>query len=123
MQFYILSLIIGMLISIMSVINTEVSLLTSNEISIFLNQSVSLIILTLIISTNKNNKTINPVKKKAKLRYWFGGCFGLIIISSLNYSIPRLGVILSMSSLLFGQSLMAVLLDFIGFMKIVKKKY
>ena len=122
MQFYLLSLLIGILLSSMSVINTEVSLITTNEISILLNQSIALIILTLILSTNRNNKVINPPKKKAKLRYWFGGCFGLFIISSINYAIPLIGVILSVSCVIFGQGAMALILDCIGFMGIEKKK-
>lgn len=119
---YILAFISGAVISVMVVCNTELGLRTSNNVSIAVNQFVGILTLTAIMVAGRGNKTINPTRQSAPLWRWFGGLFGLFILTINYFSVKEIGATISMASAVLGQCIMGVVFDLTGFMGMEKRK-
>lgn len=119
---YILAFISGAVISVMVVCNTELGLRTSNNVSIAVNQFVGILTLTAIMVAGRGNKTINPTRQSAPLWRWFGGLFGLFILTINYFSVKEIGATISMASTVLGQCIMGVVFDLTGFMGMEKRK-
>lgn len=114
---YLVSFITGAIISVMVTFNTESGRLTSSEVSLIINQIVGIITLSLIMVAGRNSATINPPREDIKwYNHYFGGLFGVCIIS-LNYiSVVGSGATVAMAGAVFGQSLTGLVFDMTGLM-------
>ena len=113
--YYIISFITGAVISIMVTFNTEAGRITSSEVSLIVNQIVGIITLEAIMLLARKNEVVNPPRKTVKwTRHYFGGLFGVAIIS-LNYiSVTGAGATIAMAGAVFGQSLSGLIFDLTG---------
>ena len=118
---YSIAFLAGALISIMVVCNTELGLKTSNNISITMNQLVGIIALTIVMVCTKGNKSINPDRKPAPLWRWFGGLFGLAILTINYFAVSRAGTTIAMAAAVLGQCIMGLVFDLTGFMGMEKR--
>lgn len=106
----------------MVICNTEFGLLTTSETSLIINQIVGIVLLTIVLVAGRNNPRISPKRKSTKWYMWFGGFFGVGVITFNYYSVSNLGATLAMASAVFGQNATALLMDLTGFMGMTKQK-
>ena len=119
---YLMAFIIGAVISVMVVCNTELGLRTSNNISIATNQLVGIISLFVIMLCTRSSKTLNPPRQSAPLWRWFGGLFGLVILTINYFAVSRAGATIAMAAAVLGQCVMGFIFDVTGFMGMEKRK-
>lgn len=120
---YIISFLTGAVISVMVTFNTEAGKLTSSEVSLIINQIVGIMTLEAIMLLGRKSRLINPPKREVKwYRHYFGGLFGVAIIS-LNYiSVSGAGATIAMAGAVFGQSLSGLVFDMTGLMGMQKER-
>ena len=120
---YIISFLTGAVISVMVTFNTEAGKLTSSEVSLIINQIVGIMTLEAIMLLGRKSSLIKPPKREVKwYRHYFGGLFGVAIIS-LNYiSVSGAGATIAMAGAVFGQSLSGLIFDMTGLMGMQKEK-
>lgn len=120
---YIISFLTGAVISVMVTFNTEAGKLTSSEVSLMINQIVGIMTLEAIMLLGRKSSLINPPEREVKwYRHYFGGLFGVAIIS-LNYiSVSGAGATIAMAGAVFGQSLSGLIFDMTGLMGMQKEK-
>ena len=106
----------------MVVCNTELGLRTSNNISIATNQLVGIISLFVIMLCTRSSKTLNPPRQSAPLWRWFGGLFGLVILTINYFAVSRAGATIAMAAAVLGQCVMGFIFDVTGFMGMEKRK-
>ena len=104
----------GIVISVMVVANTRLGELTTNEVSMIVNQTIGVILTTLILLAGRKVETVNPPRRPSRWYMYFGGLFGVLIMIANFYSVLKVGAALAMAAAVFGQSLMGLLLDIFG---------
>lgn len=119
---YVVAFLVGAVISLMVVFNTKLGQSTTNEVSIFINQIVGIVTLTIIMVIGRKNPTINPVREKSAWWQWFGGLFGLLILTINYYSVSYTGTTIAMAAAVLGQCLMGLVFDITGWMGMSKQK-
>lgn len=116
-----ISFITGAIISVMVTFNTELGTLTTNEVSITINQIVGIITLTIVMLCFRKNETINPPRKQAPWYLWGGGIFGLVVITCNYFSVRGAGTTIAMASAVFGQCVAGLVFDLTGLMGMEKR--
>lgn len=119
---YFIAFMAGAVISAMVVCNTELGVKTSNNISIAVNQLVGIITLSVVMMITAKNKTINPPRQKAPLWRWFGGLFGLLILTINYFAVLKAGTTIAMAACVLGQCMMGVIFDLTGALGMEKRK-
>lgn len=119
---YLTAFITGSVISVMVVFNTEFGRLTSSEVSLIANQIVGILVLSAIILALPHNRLVNPERKKAPWYLFFGGLFGVFIISANYVGVTKTGATIAMAGAVFGQSLVGLVMDLTGFMGVSRRK-
>lgn len=119
---YLVAFMTGAVIAIMVVFNTEFGKLTSSEVSLIINQIVGIITLSLIMLVFKKSPAVNPQKKEARWYNYFGGLFGVFIISFNYLTVTGTNATIAMAGAVFGQSLMGLVFDMTGFMGVKKER-
>ena len=117
-----LAFLTGAVISVMVIFNTELGEATTNTASIIVNQAVGIITLSAFILVFRKNGAVNPERKKAPWYLWFGGLFGLVVITCNYFSVRAAGATVSMAAAVFGQCLMGAVLDITGWMWMERRK-
>lgn len=112
----------GTVISIMVIFNTELGQATSNSASILVNQAVGIITLSAIMVAFRKNRTVNPEHRKAPWYLWFGGLFGLVVITCNYFSVRAAGATIAMAAAVFGQCLAGTVLDITGWMWMERRR-
>lgn len=120
--YYIAAFAVGAIISIMVVFNTMLGIATNNSISITVNQIVGIILLSAIMMAFPRNEAVNPKRSPAPWWNWFGGLFGLAVISANYFSVKEAGATIAMAAAVLGQCFMGVIYDITGFMGMKKQK-
>ena len=118
---YLLSFITGAVISVMVIFNTELGAVTTTEISTMVNQIVGIIALTLLMFVFRKNKELCPKRVKSHWYMYFGGIFGLFILTFNFYTVIEIGATLSMALAVFGQSATGLFFDLTGLFGMEKK--
>ena len=117
-----LDILTGMVISVMVVANTLFGQETTMGVSLIVNHTIGLFILSMILLFGKKSSLIYPTQQKAPWYLYFNGLFGLAILN-LNYvTVIYAGASLAMASTVFGQSFSSLVFDLIGFMGMKKRK-
>lgn len=112
----------GAVISVMVIFNTELGEATSNSASILVNQAVGIITLSAIMMAFRKNGTVNPKRSKAPWYLWFGGLFGLVVITCNYFSVRATGATIAMAAAVFGQCLAGTVLDITGWMWMERRR-
>lgn len=120
---YLVALATGAIISVMVTCNTETGVRTSSEVSLIINQIVGIVFLSGMMVGGRKSTMINPPRRSAGAIWWFGGLFGIVIISANYYSMIRIGATMSMAAAVFGQSLMGLIIDYTGFLGMKKQRF
>lgn len=118
---YLLSFITGAVIALMVVSNTELGVITTTEVSTIVNQAVGIIVLWILMLLLRKNRTLCPARKKSHWYMYFGGIFGLFILTFNYYTVTAVGATLAMALAVFGQSLVGLIFDLTGLFGMEKK--
>ncbi|MBS4538853.1 DMT family transporter [Clostridium sp. D2Q-11] len=111
---------IGILIALMVTFNGILAKKTGDYVSILMIHIIGLIAISLILIIK--NKRIN-LKKDIPIYFFSGGAIGVIMIFFNNISFNNLGVSLTLSLGLFGQSITAVIIDHFGLLGMSKHTF
>lgn len=120
--FYLVSFLTGAVISVMVVANTELGRITTNEVSLIVNQAIGVVLTTFILLAGRKSEIINPARKKSRWYMYFGGLFGICVMVCNFYSILNVGSALAMAAAVFGQSLTGLVTDLFGLFSMPKRK-
>lgn len=104
-----LSILSGAVITFMNLINSKLSLVYGNNLSLIIIHMVGLICI-IPFSIKKITRI-----KGIPLWTYLGGLIGILTIIFCNISIPVLGVTVQMSLSLLGQTLISTIIDHFGF--------
>ena len=88
----------GIVISVMVVANTRLGELTTNEVSMIVNQTIGVILTTLILLAGRRVESVNPPRRPSRWYMYFGGLFGVLIMIANFYSVLKVGAALAMSA-------------------------
>ena len=119
---YIAAFFVGAVISIMVAFNTELGLKSTNEVSIAINQVVGILTLSVIMIIGRKNQIINPRREKSAWWQWFGGLFGLGVLTINYYSVSRAGTTIAMATAVLGQCASGLVFDLTGWMGMQKQR-
>lgn len=120
--FYLVSFLTGAVISVMVVANTELGRITTNEVSLIVNQAIGVVLTTFILLAGRKSEIINPARKKSRWYMYFGGLFGICVMVCNFYSVLNVGSALAMAAAVFGQSLTGLVTDLLGLFSMPKRK-
>jgi len=110
-----------MIISIMVVANTLLGQETTMGVSLIINHSIGLLLLSVLLIFGRKNPSIASKHNPAPWYLWFNGLFGLAILNCNYFTVINIGASLSMASAVFGQSLFSLIFDLTGFMGLQKR--
>lgn len=113
----------GGIISIMVVANTNLGALTSNEVSMSVNQAIGVVLTTVMLAAGRKSALICPPRQKSRWYMYFGGLFGVLIMIANFYSVLNIGAALAMAAAVFGQSMTGLILDLGGFFHMKKRSF
>ena len=120
--FYLISFLTGAVISVMVVANTELGRITTNEVSLIVNQATGVVLTTFILLAGRKNVLINPARQKSRWYMYFGGLFGICVMVCNFYSVLNVGSALAMAAAVFGQSITGLVTDLFGLFSMPKRK-
>lgn len=120
--FYLVSFLTGAVISVMVVANTELGRITTNEVSLIVNQAIGVVLTTFILLAGRKNALINPARQKSRWYMYFGGLFGICVMVCNFYSVLNVGSALAMAAAVFGQSITGLVTDLFGLFSMPKRK-
>ena len=120
--FYLVSFLTGAVISVMVVANTELGRITTNEVSLIVNQAIGVVLTTFILLAGRKNMLINPARQKSRWYMYFGGLFGICVMVCNFYSVLNVGSALAMAAAVFGQSITGLVTDLFGLFSMPKRK-
>ena len=120
--FYLVSFLTGAVISVMVVANTELGRITTNEVSLIVNQAIGVVLTTFILLAGRKSEIINPARKKSRWYMYFGGLFGICVMVCNFYSVLNVGSALAMAAAVFGQSITGLVTDLFGLFSMPKRK-
>lgn len=115
-MYYICTFLIGAIIAVMVVFNTNLGILTTNEVSIAINQVVGIVSITIVMAFGHRSSQINPKREKSAWWQWFGGIFGLGVITINYYSVSNAGTTIAMAAAVLGQCIMGTIFDITGWL-------
>ena len=116
-----LDILTGMVISVMVVANTLYGQATTMGVSLIVNHTIGLTILSLILLVGRNKPAIRGPGLKAPWYLYFNGLFGLAILNLNYYTVINAGASLAMASTVFGQSICSLVFDLTGWMGMQKR--
>lgn len=113
---YIGSFITGIVITLMVYFNTELSKVASNEVSIFVNHTVGITCILLIMFFFRKKKIAQVQKGKVPFYFYLSGLYGVAIISINTVTVTKVSASFMMAAAVFGQALISIILDKVGFL-------
>ncbi|KAF5041206.1 putative inner membrane exporter, YdcZ [anaerobic digester metagenome] len=116
-----LDILTGMVISVMVVANTLYGQATTMGVSLIVNHTIGLTILSLILLVGRNKPALRGPGLKAPWYLYFNGLFGLAILNLNYYTVINAGASLAMASTVFGQSICSLVFDLTGWMGMQKR--
>ncbi len=114
--YYISAFMTGVIISVMVIFNTHLGNATNNSLSITINQITGIVLLSIIMLLGRRNEIINPKREHAPWYNWFGGLFGLLVISINYFTVTATGAAIAMAAAVLGQCIMGLVFDITGLM-------
>lgn len=117
----ILAFFVGAIMAVMVVFNTMLGTRTTNEVSITVNQIVSVIVLSFILLAFRKQPLVRPKAGKVPWYLRFGGLFGLVVMACNYFSVLGTGTTVAMAATVFGQCLVGLLFDVTGAMGMKKR--
>lgn len=117
-----LSALSGMVISIMVVANTLLGQATTMGVSLLVNHTIGLILLSTILILGRKRPAIRGPGERVPWYLYFNGVFGLAILNINYVTIIATGASLAMAAAVFGQSASSLVFDLTGWMGMKRRR-
>ena len=116
-----LSALSGMVIAVMVVANTLLGQATTMGVSLIINHTVGLVLLSTILLLGRKQPAIRGPGERAPWYLYFNGLLGVVILNINYVTIISIGASLSMAAAVFGQAASSLIFDLTGWMGIKKR--
>lgn len=117
MRFLILFLIgitAGSMITVQSVLNSALGRKTGNLGSVLVLTIVSIAVLLLLIILFPNTANFRGIPGLSEWYLYLGGVLGIVILAAPIFLIPRIGATSTLTALVLGQLILALIIDHFG---------
>lgn len=112
--FFGIAVFAGSLITIQSVLNSALGEQTGNLGSVLILTGVSLVVLLILVGAFPGMADLRHLPGLSQWYLYVGGILGIAILAVPIFLIPRLGATATLTGLVVGQLLLAVLIDHFG---------
>ena len=112
--FFGIAVFAGSLITIQSVLNSALGERTGNLGSVLILTGVSLVVLLILVAAFPGMADLRHLPGLSQWYLYVGGILGIAILAVPIFLIPRLGATATLTGLVIGQLLLAVLIDHFG---------
>lgn len=109
-----LGVIAGSMITIQSVLNSALGQKTGNFGSVLVLTIVSMALLVILIVAFPNTADLKNIPGISEWYLYLGGAFGVAILAAPIFLIPRIGATSTLTALVVGQLLLALIIDHFG---------
>jgi transporter family-2 protein len=109
-----LGILAGALITIQSVLNAALGERTGNLGSVLMLTLVSIVVLLFLILLFPGTADFRAAPGLARWYLYLGGVLGIAILAAPIFLIPRIGATSTLTALVLGQLLLALLIDHFG---------
>jgi len=106
----------GSFIALQNTLNSALGKKTGYFGSVLLLTIISTITLIIIISISPKTATFKNAPGLSQWYLYLGGILGVLILAIPIFILPKIGVSATLSSMIFGQIILALILDHFGFM-------
>lgn len=123
MKFFILffvGVMAGSMITIQSVLNSALGKKTGNLGSVLVLTVVSISVLLLLIALFPGTTNLKRIPGLAEWYLYAGGVLGIVILAAPIFLIPRIGATSTLTALVVGQLVLALVMDQFGLFGIPK---
>lgn len=120
--FYLIAFFTGTILALMVFFNAALAERTTNLVSILFNHITGFVLVSLTLLIGYKNPLIKIQKKKAHWYQYFGGLFGLVILSLNTYTVKISTTTLAMAGSVLGQVTTGLVLDLTGAIWMEKRK-
>jgi len=114
--FMLFGAIAGSFIALQNTLNSSLGKKTGYFGSVLLLTIISTITLIIIISISPKTATLKNAPGLSQWYLYLGGILGVLILAIPIFILPKIGVSATLSSMIFGQIVLALILDHFGFM-------
>jgi bacterial/archaeal transporter family-2 protein len=112
--FFGIAVFAGSLITIQSVLNSALGERTGNLGSVLILTGISLVVLLILVGAFPGMAHLRHLPGLSQWYLYVGGILGIAILAVPIFLIPRLGATATLTGLVVGQLLLAVLIDHFG---------
>lgn len=109
-----IGIITGAMITIQSVLNSALGKKTGNLGSVLILTLVSISLLLVLIILFPNTASLRNIPGMSEWYLYIGGVLGVVILAAPIFLIPRIGTTSTLTALVVGQLLLALLIDHFG---------
>ncbi len=117
MKFFILftiGILAGSLITVQSVLNAALGERTGNLGSVLILTFISILVLSLLIIVFPQTTNFKRIPGVSDWYLYLGGVFGVAILAAPIFLIPRIGATSTLTAVVVGQLVLALLVDHFG---------
>jgi len=114
--FMLFGVLAGSFIALQNTLNSALGKKTGYFGSVLLLTIISTITLIIIISISPKTATLKNAPGLSQWYLYLGGILGVLIVAIPIFILPKIGVSSTLSSMIFGQIILALILDHFGFM-------
>lgn len=111
---FLLGILAGSMITIQSILNSALGRKTGNLGSVLVLTIVSILVLLLLIAIFPGTATLRQIPGLSEWYLYLGGVLGIAILAAPIFLIPRVGATSTLTALVMGQLLLALLIDHFG---------
>jgi bacterial/archaeal transporter family-2 protein len=112
--FFGLAVLAGAMITIQSVLNSALGEKTGHLGSVFILTLVSVFVLFVLINLFPGTADLRHLPGLSQWYLYFGGILGIAILAAPIFLIPKVGATATLTGLVIGQLLLAILIDHFG---------
>ncbi len=111
---FVMGVIAGSMITIQSVLNSALGKKTGNLGSVLILTVVSIAVLLILIILFPNTANLKNIPGISEWYLYIGGVLGVAILATPIFLIPRIGATSTLTALVVGQLLLALIIDHFG---------
>lgn len=111
---FLLGILAGAMITIQSILNSALGRKTGNLGSVLILTIVSIVVLLLLITLFPNTANLRQTPGVSEWYLYIGGVLGIAILAAPIFLIPQIGATSTLTALVMGQLLLALVIDHFG---------
>ncbi len=112
---FMIGVLAGSMITVQSVLNSVLGRKTGNFGSVLILTFVSIAVLLVLIALFPGTSNLRSLPGLSEWHLYLGGVFGVVILAAPIFLIPRIGATSTLTALVIGQLVLALVFDHFGF--------